>query len=95
MPKIVGRLMQLLMFKSRAFFQGNQNVCRHLYEKARGEENIHFLKLQRDQLKMLRHRILSQKNDITTKMIKMDSQIQSLEKATQPDGGQKFKISDT
>ncbi|KAH8362561.1 hypothetical protein KR200_007056, partial [Drosophila serrata] len=71
-----------------------RNVCRHLYEKARGEENIHFLKLQRDQLKMLRHRILSQKNDITTKMIKMDSQIQSLEKATQPDGGQKFKISD-
>ncbi|KAH8263941.1 hypothetical protein KR038_009901, partial [Drosophila bunnanda] len=71
-----------------------RSVCRHLYEKARGKENIHFLKLQRDQLKMLRQRILSQKNEITMKMIKVDTQIQSLEKATQPDGSQKFKISD-
>ncbi|KAH8253545.1 hypothetical protein KR032_005951, partial [Drosophila birchii] len=71
-----------------------RNFSRHFYEKARGTENIHFLKLQREQLKILRQKILSQKNDITTKMIKVDAEIQRLEKATQTDGSQKFKISD-
>ncbi|XP_017024656.1 uncharacterized protein [Drosophila kikkawai] len=94
MPKLVGNLMQVLIRKSKAFFQGNQNTSRHLYEKARGKENIHFLKLQREQLKMLRDRILSQKNEVISEMIKVDTKIQSLEKANPPDQSNKFKISD-
>ncbi|KAH8291063.1 hypothetical protein KR054_008095, partial [Drosophila jambulina] len=66
-----------------------RTYMRNLYEKARGKENIHFLKLQREQLKTLRQSILSQKNEVTTKMIKVDTQIQSLEKTNQPDGSQK------
>jgi len=42
---------------------------------------------QREQLKSLREKILSQKNEVTTKIIKVDKQIQSLEK-TKTEGSQ-------
>ncbi|KAI8038794.1 uncharacterized protein LOC128254698 [Drosophila gunungcola] len=80
MLKVVEKLMQLLRPRICQFSQNNKNVCKHLFEKARAEENIHFLKLQREQLKSLREKILSQKNEVTAKIIKVNKQIQSLEK---------------
>ncbi|XP_026835835.1 uncharacterized protein LOC113564247 [Drosophila erecta] len=80
MLKVVKKLVQLLRPRMCQLAQPNKNISKHLFEKARAEENIHFLKLQREQLKTLRAKILSQKNEVTTKIIKVDKQIQSLEK---------------
>ncbi|XP_016991986.1 uncharacterized protein LOC108053773 [Drosophila rhopaloa] len=80
MLKVVQKLIQLLQPRMSQFAQSNKNLSKHLFEKARAQENIHFLKLQREQLKSLREKILSQKNEVTTKIIKVDKLIQSLEK---------------
>ncbi|XP_016947337.1 uncharacterized protein LOC108022751 [Drosophila biarmipes] len=85
MLKVVEKLIQLLRPRICQFAQSNKNISKHLYERARAEENIHFLKLQREQLKTLREKILSQKNEVTTKIIKVDKQIQSLEKTKTED----------
>ncbi|XP_017040658.1 uncharacterized protein LOC108087673 [Drosophila ficusphila] len=79
MLKALERLFQLLRPRICQFAQDNKNISKHLFEKARAEENIHFLKLQREQLKALREKILSQKNEVTTKIIKVDKEIRSLE----------------
>ncbi|XP_017123414.1 uncharacterized protein LOC108143478 [Drosophila elegans] len=83
MLRVVEKLIQLLRPRICQLAQNNKNVSKHLFEKARPEENIHFLKLQREQLKSLREKILSQKNEVTTKIIQVDKQIQSLEKNQQ------------
>ncbi|XP_017073147.1 uncharacterized protein LOC108109213 [Drosophila eugracilis] len=81
MLKVVEKIMQLLRPRMCQFGQSNKNISKNLFERARADENIHFLKLQREQLKSLREKILSQKKEVTTEIIKVDKQIKSLEKS--------------
>ncbi|KAH8401791.1 hypothetical protein KR009_007878 [Drosophila setifemur] len=67
-----------------------KNISKHLFEKARAEENVHFLKLQREQLKSLRLKILGQKNAVTSKINEVDKQIKSLEQTDTKRTGSKL-----
>ncbi|KAH8275465.1 hypothetical protein KR026_007842 [Drosophila bipectinata] len=59
----------------------SRNISKHLYERGKAEENVHFLKLQREQLKVLRQKILDQKKLVTSKINQVDEKISSLEKS--------------
>ncbi|KAH8321432.1 hypothetical protein KR074_004831 [Drosophila pseudoananassae] len=59
----------------------SRNISKHLYERGKADENVHFLKLQREQLKVLRQKILDQKKLVTSKINQVDEKISSLEKS--------------
>ncbi|KPU76333.1 uncharacterized protein Dana_GF11834, isoform C [Drosophila ananassae] len=81
MIPVLGTLMRLCRPKICLFAQFNKNISRHLYERGKAEENIHFLKLQREQLKSLRQKILSQKKMVNSKLNQVDEKISTLEKS--------------
>lgn len=73
--------------KSKKMLQPSQNNIQHIIqysdkirEAGKAKENVHFLKLQREQLKELRTKILKEKQLIKEKIDELDKKIKTVEK---------------
>ncbi|EDW09436.1 uncharacterized protein Dmoj_GI19034 [Drosophila mojavensis] len=62
------RCQQLLKFSSQ------------IHEAGKAKENVHFLKMQREQLKELRQKILKEKEVIRDRIQQLDKQIDSIKR---------------
>ncbi|XP_033253704.1 uncharacterized protein LOC117193086 isoform X2 [Drosophila miranda] len=78
MQKYLCNTLRLLAPPKCCFTQSFKNASNFLYERARAGENVHFLKIQREQLMKLRSKLMMQKVQVIAKIDKVDEQIERI-----------------
>ncbi|XP_030387114.1 uncharacterized protein LOC115633777 isoform X2 [Scaptodrosophila lebanonensis] len=70
--------LKLLQPRQLAYHYCINRYLDKIYEKGRAEENVHFLKKQREQLSSLRTKLIKEKEAIRKRMNILDGEIESI-----------------
>ncbi|TDG51560.1 hypothetical protein AWZ03_002020 [Drosophila navojoa] len=76
----VAKNLRLLQSSPVVRWQQLLKFSNQIYEVGKAKENVHFLKMQREQLKELRQKILKEKEVIKDRIQQLDKQIESIKR---------------